>query len=106
MDTPLIVQTTVETKQNGQDIADIILQKRLAACVQISGPVESRYWWKEKIERSDEYIVSMKTFGSVFHTLEQALIEAHPYDVPEIVSFELKRVSADYLEWMESEIEK
>ena len=105
MDTPLIVQTTVETKQNGQEIADIILKKRLAACVQISGPIESRYWWKEQIEQSAEFIVSMKTFGSVYQTLEQALIEAHPYEVPEIVSFELKRVSNDYLEWMKSEIE-
>ncbi len=106
MDTPLIVQTTVETKQNGQEIAGIILQKRLAACVQISGPVESRYWWKDNIEQSEEFIVSMKTFSSLYQSLEQALTNVHPYEVPEIVSFELKRVSDGYLKWMESEIEK
>ena len=104
MDKPLIVQTTVETKQNGQQLADALLKKRLVACCQISGPIESRYWWKDKIENSPEYLLSLKTFSSLFADVEQVITEGHPYDVPEILAVEITNISEPYFHWMKEEL--
>ncbi|WP_163336709.1 divalent-cation tolerance protein CutA [Desulfopila sp. IMCC35008] len=105
MDKPLIVQTTVETKQNGQQLADSLLRKRLAACCQISGPIESRYWWQGEIEHSPEYLLSLKTFSSLFVKVEQLIAEEHPYDVPEIIAMEITNISASYRNWMKEELQ-
>lgn len=105
MDKPLIVQTTVETKQNGQQLADSLLKERLAACCQISGPIESRYWWQGEIENSPEYLLSLKTFSSLFARVEQLIMKEHPYDVPEIIATEMTSVSGPYYEWMKEELQ-
>lgn len=105
MDKPLIVQTTVETKQNGQQLADTLLSKRLAACCQITGPIESRYWWQGEIENSAEYLLSLKTFSSLFSDVEQLILSEHDYDVPEIIATEITNISESYLQWMKEELQ-
>jgi periplasmic divalent cation tolerance protein len=104
MDKPLLVQTTVETKQNGQQLADALLKKRLAACCQVSGPIESRYWWQGEIENSQEYTLSLKTFSSLFTAVEQLIVNEHPYDVPEIIATEITNIGESYRKWMKEEL--
>lgn len=104
MDTPLIVQTTVETKQNGQNLANILLEKRLVACAQLSGPIESRYWWRDVIEQAEEYILTVKTFSSMYDRVETAIRTNHSYEVPEIIAIKMAKVSDSYLDWLKREL--
>jgi periplasmic divalent cation tolerance protein len=100
----LQVTTTTETKEDAQKIAYSIVEKRLAACVQIVGPITSIYWWKDKIEEAGEWLCIMKSSQSLYAELEKTIQKTHPYDVPEIISVPIDGGSKRYLEWLEKEI--
>ncbi len=99
----LIVFTTVGTRRDARAIADILLQKRLAACVQIVGPVASSYRWRGKIARSKEWLCIIKTKRSRYAALEREIKRTHPYELPEIVAARIAAGSREYLRWMEEE---
>jgi len=96
---------TAEKKEEAENIARAMVEKRLAACAQLLGPIKSTYWWEDKIERSDEWLCIMKTQKDLFEKLEKAIREMHPYDVPEIVALPIVTGSQDYLEWLAFVIE-
>jgi len=100
----LLVATTLETQQEAEDLATCILDKRLAACAQITGPITSLYWWQGKIENSKEYILSLKSTSDLYDSLEQLIKENHPYETPEIIATRLNRCSHEYKIWLEKEI--
>lgn len=104
MEEPLLVTTTFERQDHAEELARVLLTKKLVACAQIQGPVESMYWWKEGIAESVEFLLSVKTFSKLYPALEMTLLEEHPYDVPEIIATPLVRVSASYLAWMHKEL--
>jgi periplasmic divalent cation tolerance protein len=101
---PIEVRTTVDTKESAEAIAGALLERRLAACVQIAGPVSSRYWWRGAIESADEWLVSIKSLSSLFDEIQVAIRERHPYDLPEIVAFPIVDGNAEYLAWMAAEV--
>jgi periplasmic divalent cation tolerance protein len=94
-----IVTTTAE-KSDAQRIAKRLLEQRLAACVQISGPIESSYWWKQQIETSQEWLCTIKTVRSLYERVEQAVRELHPYEEPEILATQPAAGSRGYLHWL------
>jgi periplasmic divalent cation tolerance protein len=96
--------TTTETKEDAQKIAHSIVAKRLAACVQVIGPMTSVYWWKEKIEEAQEWLCVMKSRRSLYAKLEKAIQEVHTYEVPEIISVPIEGGSESYLEWLDKEL--
>ncbi len=100
MEKVAIVSTTFSSTEEAKDTATKILQKRLAACVQLSDKIQSFYWWKNAIEHSDEYLLTLKTRESLVHELEEYLKEIHPYDTPEILCNLVDRSEADYLGWV------
>ena len=100
----LQVITTTETKEDAQKIAHLIVEKRLAGCVQVIGPITSVYWWKEKIEEGDEWLCIMKSSQSLYAELEKTIQTIHPYEVPEIISVPIGGGSTRYLEWLEKVI--
>jgi len=100
------VVTTTETKGEAQQIAQAAVEKRLAACAQIVGPISSTYWWKGKVESANEWMCLMKTRKSLFAELERAIREIHPYEIPEIVAVPIVAVSADYMNWLDNELKK
>ena len=102
----LIVITTTDTKADADKLADVIVGKRLAACAQVEGPIESTYWWQEKLEKGQEWKCSFKTSAAFYHDLETELIDHHPYETPEILAIPIASGSNDYLVWMESELGK
>lgn len=104
MNTPIHIQTTVESRENGQKIADELLKLRLVACCQLSGPIESRYHWQGEIEHSPEFVLTLKSFSRNFQEICKVIERAHSYDVPEIIATELIHVSPSYLDWMAEEI--
>jgi periplasmic divalent cation tolerance protein len=98
------VITTTGTKQDASKVARALIEARLAACVQVVGPVTSRYWWKDEIEEAEEWLCLIKTTANLFERLEQAIRAAHPYDVPEILATPVVAGSADYLAWLREEV--
>jgi periplasmic divalent cation tolerance protein len=98
------VQTTVASLQEARDLAGRILEKRLAACVQIL-PCVSMYHWQGKVEDDTEQLCLMKTRQELFAQLRAELEEVHPYEVPEIIVLSITDASPAYLAWLDSELE-
>jgi periplasmic divalent cation tolerance protein len=94
------VVTTAETKTDAQEIANAVVEMRLAGCAQIVGPITSTYWWQEKIEAAEEWICVIKTRESLYPRLEKAILEMHPYEVPEVLATPVKTGSKSYLDWL------
>lgn len=97
------VTTTTEKKEQAEAIADIVIKKRLAACVQIIGPISSKYRWKGKTEEKEEWLLLMKTRETLYTPLEEEIIQLHPYEVPEILATKILIGSQEYMEWLEDE---
>ncbi len=101
----LLVITTTSSKEEAEIIADLMVSKRLAACVQVEGPLTSVYWWKGKPEKDQEWKCSFKTSQLKYSQLEQAIKENHSYDTPEIIALPIVMGSTEYLDWMKTELE-
>ena len=97
------VTTTASTKDEAAKIAKALLEQRLAACVQVVGPIEIRYWWKGKIEQSGEWLCIIKTIRERYPAVELAIRANHSYEVPEIVACPIEGGSESYLEWLRNE---
>lgn len=97
------VHTTIDSKEEAQKIAEALVSKRLAACVQVSGPITSTYWWQGQIEQAEEWVYTAKTRRELYSDLEQAIREVHTYDVPEILAVDVVVGNVDYLNWVSSE---
>jgi periplasmic divalent cation tolerance protein len=100
------VVTTAAEKKDAETLAQAVLDKRLGACVQISGPIESRYWWNGRIETATEWTVTIKTRRDLYKPLEKLLLELHPYDQPEIMATGVDDVSAGYLRWLAEQVKE
>jgi periplasmic divalent cation tolerance protein len=99
----IVVLSTVPDTDTGRRIARAILERRLAACVNISGPLESLYWWEGKIQQDPEHLLVIKTREELFPALEEAVRSLHPYDVPEIIALPVRQGSSAYLDWIGAE---
>ncbi len=99
----LQVITTTESKEEAERIAQALLERRLAGCVQVIGPIESIYWWKGRIERSGEYICFIKTKARLYEELERVIKDLHSYEVPEIIALPITRGNPSYLDWLKEE---
>ena len=95
-----IIFTTCPDKKTANKIADALLKKKLVACANILPGVTSKYWWKGKIEKSNEVLVIMKTRRSLFGKAKRQIEALHPYDVPEILCVRIAEGSRDYLKWI------
>jgi periplasmic divalent cation tolerance protein len=104
MDEYIQVFTTTEKREHAEKIARALVEKRLAGCVQIVGPVVSTYWWKGKVEIAEEWLCFIKSEKSLFNELEKAIKEVHPYETPEIIAIPIVEGSKNYLEWLKREL--
>jgi periplasmic divalent cation tolerance protein len=100
------VFTTVGTKAKANKFALSLVKAKLAACVQIVGPIQSIYMWKGKIEKAKEYLCIIKTKAELFSSLEQAVLKIHPYEVPEILALPVSQGNRHYLSWLAKEVRK
>ena len=94
------VFTTTDSEENANEIAKVVLSKKLAGCTQIIGPIISSYWWNDNIENSKEWLCLIKSKRDLFPKLCEAIKEIHPYTVPEIVALPIIDGSKEYLEWL------
>jgi periplasmic divalent cation tolerance protein len=96
--------TTTSQKEDAEQIAKYLLKKRLAACIQIVGPITSSYWWNEEICTDEEWICLIKTSQKNYETLEKAIKEIHPYETPEVIALPILAGSQDYLAWLGNQL--
>ena len=99
------VLTTVGSEEEGERIAAALVERRLAACVQVSGPISSHYRWQGEVEHSQEWLCLVKTEASRYAEVEAAIAELHSYDEPEIIATPIVAGSAGYLEWIARSVE-
>ena len=99
------VLTTTEHEEDARRIARTLVEARLAACVQVVGPITSTYRWKGSIETSREWQCAAKSRADLFARLEEAIRGVHPYEVPEILAVPITAGSRAYLEWLDAELE-
>jgi periplasmic divalent cation tolerance protein len=97
-----IVLTTVNDARQSEALSGKILEKKLAACVQIQ-KIKSFYRWQGKVEHNDEYLLLIKTRSGLFAELSAFIKENHSYQTPEIVELPIENGSDEYLGWIRDE---
>ncbi len=90
-------------KDLSESIADTVLKEKLVACVNIIEEVKSKYWWNGELNTDIESLLIMKTRDDLVDSVIRKIKEVHPYQVPEIISIEIKEGNIDYLEWIKKE---
>ena len=99
------VSTTLPDEQAAQRLATCVVEERLAACVQVLGPVSSTYCWKGEVERAREWYCQFKTTSARLIALQRRIRELHPYDTPEIIAVPIVDGDASYLKWIEESVD-
>lgn len=100
----LQILTTVGKREDAERIAETLVQKRLAGCVQIVGPISSVYWWKSKIEKAEEWLCLIKSEETLYHKVEETIKRIHPYETPEIIAVPIVAGSKEYFTWLGQEL--
>ena len=99
----LLVLTNVPERAAAERLADMLVERQLAACVNILAPCRSVYRWKGAVQHDEEHPMLIKTTAERYAALEQALRAAHPYELPEIIAFPVGSGLSAYLEWVAAE---
>lgn len=95
-----VVLTTCGSPEEARRMARELVERRLAACVNIIPQIESVYLWKDQVETATEYLLMIKTTAAAFERLRDAIRELHSYDLPECVQIVIEDGSAAYLDWI------
>lgn len=98
----VLLLTSTPNLKCAQNIGNVLVQKKLAACVSILGPrVYSIYRWKKKIEKARECLMFIKSTDKKYRELERTIEKLHPYDVAELIQIPVKGMSKKYASWLE-----
>jgi periplasmic divalent cation tolerance protein len=95
-----LVLTTCGSLEEARSIARALVERQLAACVNIVFQVESVYRWQGEVETATEFILIIKTAAGAFDRVREALVELHSYELPECIEIGIEDGSAAYLEWI------
>ena len=101
--TKLLVLTNVPDRAVAEKLAELLVERRLAACVNILAPCRSVYRWKDAVQHDEEHPMLIKTTQERYAALEQALRAGHPYELPEIIAVPMERGLTAYLDWVAAE---
>ncbi len=96
----LVVLCTVGSAEDAERLARALVERRLAACVNVVPGVVSVYRWREQVERDEERLLVIKTRASRFEALKAGILELHPYELPEVVALPVAAGHAPYLAWL------
>jgi len=100
------VYATTKAKEESEKMAGALVEKQLAACVQVSGPITSTYRWEGEVEKEQEWLCTIKTKRSLWGKVEEAIKALHPYDVPQIMVLPVVAGSSEYLGWIGGQLLK
>lgn len=99
-----LVLTTTSSQEEARRIAHALVERRLAACVNVVSRIDSIYRWKEKVEETQEFLLLIKTTESAVDQLREAIQELHSYEVPECIVLPIEDGSEKYLNWIEESV--
>jgi periplasmic divalent cation tolerance protein len=94
-----VVWTTVANRADADRLAGHAIQRNLAVCAQVEGPISSLYRWHGKVERNEEFRVTFKCLPGRLEQLSADILAAHPYDTPEWIAVRAEHVGEKYLSW-------
>jgi len=97
------VITSVAERAKAEEIAHSLVERRLAACAQVLGPIQSTYWWQGSVEKAQEWLVLAKSRRKLYRRIEEAILSQHPYSVPEILALPILEGYQAYLQWLTDE---
>jgi len=103
LDAALLVLSSLPDPAAAQQLAQFLVESRLAACVNVLAPCASVYRWQGVVEQASEVPVLIKTTASRYAALEAAMRERHPHELPEIIAVPITRGLPDYLSWVAAE---
>ena len=99
----LLVLTNLPERAAAERLAELLVEKQLAACVNILAPCRSVYRWQGAVRHDEEHPMLIKTTAERYPALEQALRSGHPYELPEIIAVPIERGLPAYLQWVAAE---
>ena len=99
-----LVLTTTGSELEARNIARVLIERRVAACVNIVPRVTSVYRWQEKVEEAEEWLLVIKTNAAAFESVRAAIAELHTYELPECISVGIDAGSTEYLNWIENSV--
>jgi periplasmic divalent cation tolerance protein len=97
------IVTTANNREVVEKICRDLVKKRLVACAQILGPIQSIYRWKGAVEDASEWLLLMKSRASLYPAIEEEIQRQHPYELPEIIATNIDKGLTGYMEWVVSE---
>jgi len=100
----ILVVSSFPDIEKARQIGTALVEKQLAACVNLIPSVESIYRWEGKVESANEVIAFIKTTADCYPELETAILELHPYKVPEIIATEITDGLTSYLNWVNQSV--
>jgi periplasmic divalent cation tolerance protein len=103
MDRVIQVLTTIDSEEGAERIARAVVERRVAACAQILGPITSVYRWEGNVETAKEWLCLIKSIEDCYSELEAAIRENHPYEVPEILAISVIAGNRSYIDWVREE---
>jgi periplasmic divalent cation tolerance protein len=101
----ILVMTTTGSKEEAEKLAKTMVERRLAACVNIVPQVQSVYRWNDKVERAEEFLLLIKTYGTALDRVRSLNREMNSYDLPECISFKIDGGCSAYLKWLGNSVE-
>ena len=99
---PIVVLMTAAGEQEAARIAELLVNQRLAACVQILPQIQSVYVWQGEVQREKEVLLLAKTTRANFAALEREVRATHSYETPEIIALPVTAGSEPYIDWLTS----
>jgi periplasmic divalent cation tolerance protein len=100
-----IVLSTAGSIEEARRIARVLVEEKLAACVNVVPQIESFYWWQEKVENAQEFLLIVKTTAELSADVCQKIKELHSYELPEAIEITISAGSAEYLDWIGASVE-
>src|SRR3989344_3879832 len=97
-----VILITAPSVKTADKLANILLQKRLASCVTLIPQINSKYWWKGRIENARETLLIVKTRFKLTSRLVDCIAESHPHSIPESISLPITRGHKPYFDWIKS----
>ena len=102
----VVVLITTTTEEEAHKIAELLLNQRKVACVNIVPRVDSHFWWQGKLDSAQESLLIIKTRTLLLPQIVEMVKRAHSYEVPEIIALPIISGHEDYLRWIDSEVEE
>ncbi len=100
----IVIFITASSGEEARKIAELLLEQRKAACINIVSGIDSSFWWQGKVDLAREHLLIIKTRASLLQKVIELVKTVHSYEIPEIIALPIIGGSVDYLNWIDAEV--